>query len=703
MLFELSFGSTMSKFRKPPLRAVLLLALTALACASLAPRPAPPTPPPATVVAVTVPAATATRPAPPTPAADGPTQAAPPGSGPYQVRGSFEVSNGFVLETYILEHAVGLADMRGFILRDEEWPVPVDSQVLGYMDVDLDTLSGAYDLNLPVRPEGEFNDVDQDGGADTGVQVFAVAYWPNLAGGPFSEGDDPSFGWPSYLASVKTDSENNDEVIGGTLIVWAPDAQQQFPTGFGADGRLFTDDDPVGPLPAGYSAVNLDTEPFSVAQTPTLEADLYEPQDFAIKDFSAQSYTEAFQSLYDLIVRDWAFNGISEKAVDWPALYERIAPRVAEAERDQDGFAFYLALRDFTLAIPDGHVGLNGGRFSSRAIGAAIRSGYGFALREIEGGEYAVVYITEGGPADRAGLRVGARVTEFGGRPIAEAVAQIEPLTGPFSQAIFKRYDQAWFLTRAPAGTSVTVTFLNPDARAAQTVTLTAVDEQDSFFAPVIYPSREAPDLPVTFRTLDSGIGYIQISSYYDDLNLIIRLFDRALKKFESEGVEALIIDLRDNGGGNPLGLAGFLTEREIPLGQPMRYSEQTGQFEPVGPPDKIRPNKTQYRFERIAVLVGPACASACEAEAYGFSQLPGAIVVGFYPSAGVFADVARGQVELPEDMSLQFSTDRMVNADGSLFLEGTGVVPTVRVPLTLDNILSDDDVVLQAAEEALQ
>lgn len=694
----------MSNIRNLPLRIVLPLALTALACASLTPRPALPTPPPVTVAAVTVPAAaTATRPAPATPAAGGPTQAALAGAGPYQVRGSFEVSNGFVLETYIVEHAVGLADMRGFILRDEEWPVPVDSQTLGYMDVDLDTLSGTYDLNLPVRPEGELSDVDQDGAADAGVQVFAVAYWPNLAGGPFSEGDDPTFGWPSYLASVKTDSENEDEVVGGTLIVWAPDDQQQFPTGFGADGRLFTEDDPVGPLPAGYSAVDLDTEPFTITQAPTLETDLYEPQDFAIKDFSDQSYTEAFQSLYDLVVRDWAFNGIPEKEVGWAALYDRIAPRVAEAEREQDGFAFYLALRDFTLAIPDGHVGLNGGRFSSRAIGAAIRSGYGFALREVEAGEYAVVYVTEGGPADQAGLRVGARVTEFGGQPIAEAVAQIEPLTGPFSQEVFKRYDQAWFLTRAPAGTEVEVTFSNPNAPADQTVTLTAVDEQDSFFAPVIYPSRESPDLPVTFRTLDSGIGYIQISSYYDDLNLIIRLFDRALKKFESEGVEAIIIDLRENGGGNPLGLAGFLTDREIPLGQQLRYSEQTGQFEPVGPPDKILPNKTQYRFDQIAVLVGPACASACEAEAYGFSQLPGAIVVGFYSSAGVFADVARGQVELPEDMSLQFSTDRMVNPDGSLFLEGTGVVPTVRVPLTLDNILSEEDVVLQAAEAALQ
>jgi hypothetical protein len=43
------------------------------------------------------------------------------------------------------------------------------------------------------------------------------------------------------------------------------------------------------------------------------------------------------------------------------------------------------------------------------------------------------------------------------------------------------------------------------------------------------------------------------------------------------------------------------------------------------------------------------------------------------------------------------------VRADGSLFLEGAGVVPTVKVPLTLENFLSEEDVVLLAAEAALQ
>ena len=152
------------------------------------------------------------------------------------IKGEFEYTNDFVVETYYVEHAVGLLDMTGFVLRDKEWEMPVEGQVLGYMDSDADNNRATFRLALPAVPEGLFNDVDQDAKKEQGVQVFAVGYNPNLTGGVFSEGDDRSLGWPAYLASVKTDTENQDEVIGGKLVIWAADANQEFPSGFGEDG-----------------------------------------------------------------------------------------------------------------------------------------------------------------------------------------------------------------------------------------------------------------------------------------------------------------------------------------------------------------------------------------------------------------------------------------------------------------------------------
>ncbi len=187
-----------------------------------------------------------------------------------------------------------------------------------------------------------------------------------------------------------------------------------------------------------------------------------------------------------------------------------------------------------------------------------------------------------------------------------------------------------------------------------------------------------------------------------DDLNLELKLFERGLKDFQQNKVAGLIIDLRDNGGGVPLGLAGFLTNQTINLGQLEYYNKLTGKFEPQDQPDQILPNQEQYHFDKIAVLVGLNCASACELEAYGFSKVPGAVIVGEYPTAGVEAEVSRGQVKMPEGINMQFPTGREVLPDGSLFLEGTGVQPTLKVPVNAANVLSTDDVVLTAAENSI-
>jgi C-terminal processing protease CtpA/Prc len=622
---------------------------------------------------------------------------------PFEVTGAYSITNDFVF-TYYVENAVALLDMHGFVIRDREWELPVDSQVLGYMTYDAETLSGTFDLNLPVLPEGEFNDVDNNGRQDDGVQIFAVGYSPNLYGDPFSVGDDRSLGWPSYLATVKTDTENDNEVIGGMLIVWSPDADQQFPTGFGEDGLLFTDDDPVAPIGAGYTIVDLDQDPFAFIKEPSVEMTLYEPDDVAVKDFSGLSYTEAFDSMFDIVRKEYAFNGIEGKQPDWDALYEELKPRVEQAEQSGDANAFYLALRDFTWAFKDGHVGLNGGQYANEDFTQATSGGYGFAIRELDNGQVIVIYVLENSPAAEAGIEVGARVTAFNGQPITEAIGAAQSYALQSSDFSI-RYQQARYLLRANVGDTAEVTFANPSG-AEQTVSLTAVAERQSFNRTSVYFGVELDSLlPVDSELITSNnaqIGYVRINSNFDDLNLVIRLFERALQQFEAREVAGIIIDMRYNSGGAPLGLAGFLTDQEIPLGQLEYFSEATGKFEPEGLADKVLPNENQYSFDKMVLLVGQTCYSACEIEAYGFSQVPGMVTVGQYPTGGVEAEVARGQFSLPEGFSLQIPTGRFILPDGSIFLEGQGVPPTLRVPIDETTAYTTEDIVLQAGIRAV-
>lgn len=622
---------------------------------------------------------------------------------PFKISGTFkstsEIGGDFADNVLFAERQVLLFDMHGFIIRDRKWILPVTSQVLGSVEYNPTDASGTYTLSLPLVPQGTLNDVDNNGKADVGVQVFAVDYEPNISADPFLSGDDRLRGWPGNQSSVTTTADEANEVTGGSLIVYAPDGNQSFPSDFGPDKKLFTADDPVTPLPAGYSVINLDSRPFGMSRAPEVSLDLFEASDAGPKDYSTGSYTQAFDNMVTFLRKEYAFNGIEGKQPDWDALVGEIRPRILQAEQDGKAYDFYAALRDFSMAFKDGHVGIDGGDFSTQDFQSNYAGSYGFSARVLDGEQVIASTVIEKSSAEAAGIKPGAVITEFDGVPVMEAIKAQKLFFFNQSSEIGRLYYQAVMLTRAKPGNQAKVTFKNPGGN-AKTVTLKAAPEIDQLLKDMGYNQKDDL-LPVELNLLEengSQIGYIKLNTNADDLNLILRLFERGLKKFEALKVDGIIIDLRSNSGGVPLGLAGFLTDKEIMLGQTEYYDEKEGKFMPPLEPDKVIANKNQYRFDKIAVLVGLNCASACEIEAYSMGQIDGAVIVGQYPSSGIEAEVSKGQVKMPEGISLQFPTGRIINPDGSLFLEGVGVQPTIKVPLNIDSVLSSKDYILQAA-----
>jgi hypothetical protein len=67
-----------------------------------------------------------------------------------------------------------------------------------------------------------------------------------------------------------------------------------------------------------------------------------------------------------------------------------------------------------------------------------------------------------------------------------------------------------------------------------------------------------------------------------------------------------------------------------------------------------------------------------------------------------VEAETARGKFLLPADLELTIPTGRYTLPDGSIFLEGVGVQPTLKVPITYENIITQGDPVLEVAEKAV-
>lgn len=421
-------------------------------------------------------------------------------------------------------------------------------------------------------------------------------------------------------------------------------------------------------------------------------------------DFSSLTYTQAFDEMFSIVRRDYAFNSVAGKQPAWDALYADIRPRIQRAEATHDAQAYFLALRDFTLAFKDGHVNLGGGALQVSLFQAAIEGGYGFSIRVLDDGRVLVPYVKSGGPAAGAGIQVGAQVIEFNNQPISAAIDAVSIWGAPPSTESLMRYQKSRYLLRAPVGTEAAVTYANPGSEARR-VTLTTIKENESFAVTSVFLNYNSQSLPVESKILSSRIGYTRVSSTSDNREELENLFESALKDFQTAGVSNLIIDLRVvvNLSSDPIlpviGLAGFLTDQDIPLGQFEYFNEATGQFEAQGDLQTIQPRSSLYRFSKLILLIGPGCSNACELEAYGLSKIPGLIVVGQTPSAGVLSDIGSGQFLLPEGFSLQIPTGRFVLPNGEILLEGQGLPLIARVPIDETTALSNEDVVLNTAE----
>jgi hypothetical protein len=205
--------------------------------------------------------------------------------------GSVTVTNPFILSTYP-EHYMALIDLTAFVRRDIDLPLPSPTQVTTGLEGDW--ANGAtFSLPLPIAPQGEHNDVGHGQGGP-GVQLYSLDLQANSVGDPYL-GTYEFEGWSTALTSLAVTFDTS-EVVGGRVVVWAPDDAELFPTDFGADGKLFTADDPVGPFPAGWTVVDLDQHPFAQLRDASVAVPIVEG-DAGLKDLSALGYTQAFDEL----------------------------------------------------------------------------------------------------------------------------------------------------------------------------------------------------------------------------------------------------------------------------------------------------------------------------------------------------------------------------------------------------------------------
>jgi carboxyl-terminal processing protease len=426
-------------------------------------------------------------------------------------------------------------------------------------------------------------------------------------------------------------------------------------------------------------------------------------------DFSNRSWSQAFAGLTETLKAQYPFT--AWKRIDWDARYAEFAPRISEAEARHDTKAYYRVLREFAWRIPDGHVGIEG---DDQGLAAAeVGGSYGLTLLRLDDGRLVVSGLIADGPAAQAGIQIGAEIVAWNGAASEHALTRTPIIwsESPPATTEGRLLQQARFLSRGPVGTQAEVAFRNRGA-AAQVARLTAIAAEPDHHGDM--GPFGLVSSPVESRLLPSGYGYIRVN---DEIPHLAGFPDdqmrQAVAGFAAQGVPGVIVDVRDNLGGESKLAAAMLApfQTEARLYQYLGLLDPaTQQFRPAtNAPLMIEPAQPQYHGA-VAVLIDEYSHSAAEDIALFLKDLPNGTVVGMSGTAGA-GGTSETDVQLPGGYAFAFPKAQSLDANFTIQIESDdkgngGVVPDIRVPrddAAVDALGTGRDIVLERAEAALR
>ena len=196
----------------------------------------------------------------------------------------------------------------------------------------------------------------------------------------------------------------------------------------------------------------------------------------------------------------------------------------------------------------------------------------------------------------------------------------------------------------------------------------------------------------VEYQKLDNNIGYINISSFEGDVST---QFEEAYKNLENQGIESLIIDIRNNGGGivsESLQIAEMMTEKGQTL---LIESDKNGEEEVI----KSELDKTITM--PIVLLINEYSASASEILAGILKEnVENAILIG---NTTYGKGVIQTVYPLTDGSGIKITTNEYFTPNHNT-INKVGVEPDIKVDdyLFLGTLDLDNDTQLKRAMQEL-
>ena len=290
------------------------------------------------------------------------------------------------------------------------------------------------------------------------------------------------------------------------------------------------------------------------------------------------------------------------------------------------------------------------------------------ALLGIEDDYTKIISLVPGGPAEKSGrISPDDKITRIRQKDSDEEYIDV----------IGWRIDEVVNLIRGESGSEVEIEFIsskeNDDVRKIVTLKREEIKLEDRAAKGEIHVSEEG-----------SKIGIIDLPSFYIDFNAYQNRTNdyksssgdvkKILEDFNKKSVDAVILDLRNNGGG-ALIEANKIIGLFVASGPTVQVKHSTGYIQPYGDS-----KASQIWDKPLLVLVNRYSASASEIVAAAIQDYKRGIIVGQRTfgkgTVQSLEDISKGQIKITES--------KYYRVDGTS-TQNKGVVPDISLPSTWD------------------
>jgi C-terminal processing protease CtpA/Prc len=368
--------------------------------------------------------------------------------------------------------------------------------------------------------------------------------------------------------------------------------------------------------------------------------------------------------------------------LDWDSLYLATLPEVLASDSTKD---YYELLMGMIAKLRDGHTNIQ----PPAELRDAFRSRPGLETRLVEN---TVLVVAVHDPAI-SGITVGDEVMAIDGTPVHEyADARVRPYQAASTPQDLDARSYGTALLQGPADEPVRLTLRGGGGNEVELVVprLTTAALRDAV----------PPRAPMSWNMLAGGIAHVQLTTF--NVPAAAELFLDAFDEIAT--ATALILDVRDNGGGNSsVGwkVLACLTDEPFPSAR-----WHTRDYRPAhrawGRPEArftveartISPDPDRTYHGPVVVLTSPRTYSAAEDFALSFDLMERGVILGETTGGSTGQPVS---ISLPGGGSARICTKRDTYPDGSEFV-GVGIRPDVAVIPTVEGLRDGVDTVLEAA-----